>query len=105
MCHVWTAPIWQGFFEVMHGLVGAAMCPACCCGACPWPLAIMLSADAGPGHKHAVISCSGTNGVSWSVGRLAWVHYLIIALPKLCARDVSRLLVSPPYADAGSGVL
>jgi len=32
LCHVWTAPCWQGFFDDTAELVGAAMCPACLCG-------------------------------------------------------------------------
>ena len=70
-----------------------------------WPLAIMLSADPGPGQKHALLRRSGTYGLSRSVGRLAWVRYSIIALSNLVARGVvPRLFMVLPYADAGSGV-
>ena len=48
LSHVWTAPSWQGIFDGDAKLVGAAMCPACLCGAVGWPLAIMLSADQVP---------------------------------------------------------
>ena len=37
LCHVWTAPSWEGFFHVCR-LVGAAMCSACWCGSHDrWP--------------------------------------------------------------------
>jgi hypothetical protein len=45
-------------------LVGAAMCPACLCGADLWPLAIMLSADQVPINNTQSKSCIGYNGVS-----------------------------------------
>jgi hypothetical protein len=41
-------PVGKGFFDGDAELVGAAMCPACLCGADLWPLAIMLSADQVP---------------------------------------------------------
>ena len=37
----------------------------------------------GPGHKHALDWRYGTNGLSRSVGRLAWVRYPFIALSNL----------------------
>ncbi len=59
----------------------------------------------GPGHKHALFRRNGTNGLSRSVGRLAWVRYAIIALSNLVAREaVPRAFVLLPYADADSGV-
>ena len=59
----------------------------------------------GPGQNHALVRRSGTNGLSRSVGRLAWVRYAIIALSNLVAREaVPRLFVVLPYADADSGV-
>jgi len=41
-------PVGKGFLDGNAVLVGAAICPACCCGALRWPLAIMLSADQVP---------------------------------------------------------
>jgi hypothetical protein len=40
-------------------LVGAAMCPACLCGADLWPLAIMLSADQVPVNSTQSRCCTG----------------------------------------------
>ena len=72
---------------------------------CSWPLAIMLSADRVPVKSTRFKWRSGTNGLSRSVGRLAWVRYSIIALSNLVARAVvARVSVVLPYADAGSGV-
>ena len=70
-----------------------------------WPLAIMLSADRVPVKNTRLHRRSGTNGLSWSVGRLAWVRYAIIALSNLVARGVvPRGSLWLPYTDAGSGV-
>jgi hypothetical protein len=70
-----------------------------------WPLAIMLSADRVPVKNTRFKWRSGTSGLSWSVGRLAWVRYAIIALSNLVAREaVPRVFVLLPYAVADSGV-
>jgi len=59
-----------------------------------------------PGHFHALLRRSGTNGLFRSLGRLAWVRYSIIALANLFVREtVPRLFVALPYAACGSGVL
>jgi len=42
----------------------------------------------------------GTNGLSWSVGRLAWVRYLIIALSNLMSGGVPRVFVLLPMLGA-----
>ncbi len=71
----------------------------------PWPLAIMLSADPVPVTSTRFKWRSGTNGLSRSVGRLAWVRYAIIVLSNLVEREaVPRAFVLLPYADADSGV-
>lgn len=41
-------PFGKDYFDVNAGLVGAAMCSACLCGAVTCPLAMMLSADQVP---------------------------------------------------------
>ncbi len=57
-------PVGKGFLDGDAELVGAAMCPACLCGADLWPLAIMLSADQVPINNTQSKSCIGSNGVS-----------------------------------------
>ena len=52
----------------------------------------------GPGHKHALIRRSGTNGLSRSVGRLAWVRYSFVALSNFVSGDFPRVFVAPAYA-------
>ncbi len=52
-------PVGKGFFDGDAELVGAAMCPACLCGAVIWPLAIMLSADQVPIKSTQYRSCNG----------------------------------------------
>lgn len=69
------------------------MCPAFGCGARRWPLAIMLSADLVP-VKSPRSKRPGANGLSWSVGRLAWVRYRSAALSNVVARITPRVLDS-----------
>jgi len=105
MCHVWTAPYWQGFFERYRRAGRSCHVFGLLMRHCSWPLAIMLSADRGPVKSTRFKWRSGTCGLSRSVGRLAWVRYSIIALSNLVAREaVPRAFVLLPYADAGSGV-
>jgi len=52
-------PFGKDYFDVNAKLVGAAMCPACLCGAVTWPLAIMLSADQVPIKSTQSIGCTG----------------------------------------------
>ena len=52
-------PVGKGFFDGYAELVGAAMCPACLCGAVILPLAIMLSADRVPIKSTQSRSCNG----------------------------------------------
>jgi len=52
-------PVGKGFFDGYAELVGAAMCPACLCGADLWPLAIMLSADQVPIKSTQSRGCNG----------------------------------------------
>jgi hypothetical protein len=82
-------------------LVGAAICSACFCGALRWPLAIMLSARSGPGHKHAVAMLQW---LKWGVlisGSTGWVHYSSLALSNLMgASGCPR--VSQVACDRGS---
>ncbi len=59
----------------------------------------------GPGHKHALLRRSGTNGLSRSVGRLAWVRYSFIALSNLVSGGFPRVFVALPYvADRRAGL-
>ncbi len=52
-------PVGKGILDGDAALVGAAMCPACLCGADLWPLAIMLSADQVPVISTQSRSCTG----------------------------------------------
>ena len=52
-------PVGKGFLDGYAELVGAAMCPACLCGAVIWPLAIMLSADQVPIKSTQSRRCNG----------------------------------------------
>jgi len=105
LCHVWTAPCWQGFFERYRTAGRSCHVFGLLMRRLTWPLAIMLSADRVPVKSTRFKWRSGTSGLSRSVGRLAWVRYAIIALSNLVAREaVPRLFVLLPYADAGSGV-
>ena len=69
------------------------MCPAFGCGARRWPLAVMLSADRVP-VKSPRSKRPGASGLSWSVGRLAWVRYRSVALSNVVARITPRVLDS-----------
>ncbi len=88
LCHVWTAPCWQGFFSMSH-CWSELPCVR------PVDAALFMAAGhnalrrSGPGQNHALMRRNGTNGLSRSVGRLAWVRYSIIALSNLGARGSS----------------
>ena len=56
----------------------------------------------GPGHKHALERRCGTNGLSRSLGRLAWVRYSFIALSNLGGGGFPRLFVVLPYVAGDS---
>ncbi len=56
----------------------------------------------GPGQKHALVGRYGTNGLSRSVGRLAWVRYSFIALSNLVSGGLPRLFVALPYVAGDS---
>ena len=52
-------PVGKGFLDGDAGLVGAAICSACYCGAVRWPLAIILSADQVPVKSTQSQCCNG----------------------------------------------
>ena len=52
----------------------------------------------GPGHKHALVRRCGTNGLSRSSGRLAWVRYSFNALSNFVSGGFPRVFVALPYA-------
>ncbi len=60
--------------------------------------ALSMAADhnalrgSGPCQKHALEKRTGTNGLSRSLGRLAWVRYEIKALSNLVTRLAACLL-------------
>ena len=59
----------------------------------------------GPGQKHALVRRHGTNGLSRSVGRLAWVHYAFSALSNLVSGGCPRVFAALPYAgDSRDGL-
>jgi Fe2+ transport system protein B len=73
------APLARVFCDGDARLVGAAMCPACGCGA-RWPLAIMLSADRVPVKStHSKDAMAQVGCPNPRINRHS--HYLAVALP------------------------
>ena len=59
----------------------------------------------GPGQNPALVRRYGTNGLSRSVGRLAWVRYSFVALSNLVSGGSPRVFVALLYAaDSRDGL-
>ena len=59
----------------------------------------------GPGQNPALEWRYGTNGLSRSVGRLAWVRYAFSALSNLVSGGCPRVFAALPYAgDSRDGL-
>ncbi len=56
----------------------------------------------GPGQKHALVWRCGTNGLSRSLGRLAWVRYSFIALSNLVSGGLSPRVIALRYFGVSS---
>jgi len=98
MCHVWTAPCCQGFYERWRTAgrschVFGLSLRRCCMAAGHNALR-----RSGPGQKHALVRRCGTCGLSRSVGRLAWVRYSIIALSNLVSGNGFPRILRRSYA-------
>ena len=96
--HVWTAPCWQGFSERCCTAGRSCHVSGLLMRHCFMAAGHNALRGSGPGHKHALVWRCGTNGLSRSSGRLAWVRYSFVALSNFVSGDFPRVFVALPYA-------